>query len=224
MLLLLVPSAFLVLSGCAQPAAEKVENNVPVIESISHVKDVFSNVEIALGCLASDADGDNLTYNWSAEAGTIIGEGADVLWMPPDRLGTYNVFLVVSDGRGGEARETVSIRVVTNADGSATPLIELKLKLGDGQPVVIDGKRSRIWMTTEIACIVENAGQETLTYTWSASGGRMTGEGLEEGKADRIGWTAPGIQSDSVIDVVVTGSQGREAAGTVKIHAFCCGN
>ncbi|MBN1376280.1 MAG: hypothetical protein JXA01_09005 [Dehalococcoidia bacterium] len=226
--LVLVVTVFSICFGCLLPqqpsTGVQIENHAPVIESISHVKDVFSNVETQLACLASDADGDNLTYRWSADAGDIMGEGANILWMPPDKLGTYNVVLVVADGKGGEARETINIRVVTNADGSATPRIEIKLKLGETQPVVIEGQRSRIWMTTDIACIVENAGKNQLTYTWLANGGKIAGGGLEEGKADRIGWTAPGVQSDSVIKVVVTDSQGRSAAGQVNIHVFCCGN
>jgi hypothetical protein len=202
----------------------KQENHAPVIEKITYAKDVFSNSENELICLASDVDGDNLTYRWTCEAGNIKSDGTNALWMPPGKMGTYPVTLMVTDGRGGEAKETINIRVVTNADGTATPTIEIKLKLGETQPVVIDKQRARIWTTTEIVCIVENAEGNQLTYTWSANGGKITGKSVLEGKADRIGWTAPGMPNDGTINVKVEDGQGRQATGQVNIHVFCCGN
>ena len=208
----------------AVPSAANQQNNAPVIENLTYAKDVFSNSENEMICRASDADGDNLTYQWTCEAGSIKGDGMNVLWMPPGKLGTYSVNVVIFDSRGGEAKETINIRVLTNADGTATPTIDLSLKLGEAQPVVIDKQRARIWTTTDIVCAVENAGGHELTYTWSANGGKITGKGVQEGKANRIGWTAPGVQTDSVIDVKIADEQGREAKGQVNIHVFCCGN
>ena len=199
-------------------------NNPPVIEKITYAKDVFANSENELICLASDADGDNLTYRWTSEAGSINGGGSDVLWMPPGKLGTYPVIVVVSDGNGGEAKETINIRVLTNEDGTADPTIEIKLKLGELQPVMVDKQRARIWTTTNIVCIVENAEGNQLTYTWSSNGGKITGKGVTEGKADRIGWTAPGVPDDRTIIVEVMDNQGRQAKGMINIHVFCCGN
>jgi hypothetical protein len=71
---------------------------------------------------------------------------------------------------------------------------------------------------------VENADGNELIYTWSANGGKIQGKGVQEGKANRIGWIAPGVLSDCTIDVTVTDNRGREAKGQVNIHVFCCGN
>ncbi|RPJ64148.1 MAG: hypothetical protein EHM12_00520 [Dehalococcoidia bacterium] len=211
--------------ACAPSVPQVMQpNHVPVIEKINYAKDVFANNENEIVCLASDADGDNLTYKWTCESGSIRGDGTDVLWMPPGKLGTYPVIIVVSDGKGGEAKETINIRVLTNEDGTADPTIEIKLKLGESQPVVIDKQRARIWTTTNIICSVENAEGNQLTYTWSSNGGKITGKGVTEGKADRIGWTAPGVSDDRTIIVEVMDSQGRQAKGLVNIHVFCCGN
>jgi hypothetical protein len=227
-LLFLILTVFSMQVSCIEPKsapslAARQQNHLPVIENLSYAKDVF-NTETILVCIASDIDGDNLTYRWSADAGSIKGDGANVLWIPPSNLGTYPITVVVADGKGGEAKETINIRVLTNADGTATPTIAVNLKLGDPQLVVIDSKRARIWTTTDIICIVENTDGDQLTYTWSANGGKITGKDVEEGKANRIGWTAPGAQADSTIDVVVADSQGRQAKGQVNIQVFCCGN
>src|SRR5687768_10047654 len=63
--------------------------------------------------IASDADGDALTYSWSATAGRIVGTGATVNFestgMTPPASATIRVR--VSDGRGGDAEATCPVRM-----------------------------------------------------------------------------------------------------------------
>ena len=212
--------------ACTPPPPEvKQPNQQPVIEKINYTPDTMASSEVQIECLAKDADGDNLTYQWKAEAGKITGDGQTVWWTPPGKMGTYPITLVVTDGKGGAATENISVRVVTNADGTATPEVELKLNLGTAEPVILDKQRARIWMTTDIFCIVDGAGGgNDLTYTWSATGGELQGTGMEEGKADKIRWKAPGVRGDFTVSVAVKDSQGREAKGQVNINVFCCGN
>jgi hypothetical protein len=212
------------LSACAAPSEVTVHNQTPVIESIDYIHDTFATSEVLIECSARDVDSDNLTYEWKAGAGRISGSGPTVTWMPPENMGIYPVTLVVSDGRGGVASENISIRVVTNADGTATPIIEVRLKLGDAEPVKVDKQRVRIWMTADILCKVENADGSDLTYTWSATGGKIQGAGLDVGKADKVRWTAPGQRGEAAVNVKVSDSRGREATGRVDIEIFCCGN
>jgi len=211
--------------SCAPPPPQvKQPNQAPVIENINYAKDTMSNSEVQIECITKDGDSDNLTYQWTAEAGKITGNGQYVLWTPPGKMGTYAIMLIVDDGKGGVATENISIRVVTNADGTATPMVELKLKLGDAEPVIVDKQRARVWMTTDILCIVDNASGNDLTYTWSATDGKLQGKGLEEGKANKIRWTAPGVKSDVTVSVTVKDSQGKETKGQVNLNVFCCGN
>lgn len=221
-LIVVMPAFFL--SACAGPAVVKAANNSPVIENVLYPKDTFSTMEVQVQCVAADKDGDNLTYQWIAGSGQIKGEGPVVMWFPPEKLGTYPVTVSVADGKGGEAKQTVEIRVVTNADGTATPTIDVKLKLGEAQAVIVDKQRARIWMTTEIVCMVENAGDKQLIYSWSIDGGKMMGKGIEEGRADRIGWIAPGTAGNYLIAVVATDNNGGQAKGQVNMQVFCCGN
>lgn len=221
--LIAIPVIFL-LSSCTPPAAVKISNRAPVIENVLYPKDIFANMEVQVQCVAADADSDNLTYQWISEAGKIMGEGNVVQWFPPEKLGTYPISVVVTDGNGGEARQTFNIRVVTNADGTSTPTIDVKMKLGDEQTVIVDKQRARIWTTTDIVCQVENNGGKPLTYTWSTSGGKMVGPGLEDGKAGKIGWVAPGVKGDFIIEVTVSDSEGKKAKGQVNMEVFCCGN
>ena len=219
-----VVMVLLFISACATPSSLKHVNADPVIENVLYPKDAFANSEIQIQCVALDADGDNLTYKWMSESGKIKGEGAIVMWFPPDKLGTYPVSVIVADGKGGEVKQTIGIRVVTNADGSATPTIEIKLKLGETQPVVIEKQRARIWTTTEIVCLVDGSGAEQLTFTWTTNGGKIITKNQQEGKPDKIGWIAPGNAGDYTIEVLVSDSNMNQAKGLVKMQVYCCGN
>lgn len=64
--------------------------------------------------LASDANGDPLTYDWTVSpgAGTLVStEGALARWRLPEVEGVHDLNLVVADGRGGFARGTVHLEV-----------------------------------------------------------------------------------------------------------------
>lgn len=95
-----------ILSGCAQ------SNNPPVISSLETDKDsVEPSDSSEIKCVASDADGDNLTYTWSATGGNISSVGPIANWTAPDTCKSYVVTVVVTDSRGGEASETLGVKV-----------------------------------------------------------------------------------------------------------------
>jgi len=212
--------------ACTPPPPEvKRPNQAPVIENINYARDAFGTSEVQIECLAKDADSDNLTYQWKAEFGQISGKGPNVSWTPPGKMGTYLVTLIVTDGKGGVATENISIRVVTNADGTASPLVELKLKMGDAGPPAVVKQRIQGRLAIDVLCLVEDAGSAgDLIFTWTAKNGEMTGKGLEEGKANRVNWKAPYVKGDYNIDVTVKDSAGKEAKGQVIVTVFCCGD
>jgi hypothetical protein len=89
-----------------------VPNNPPVIESLTaewvRLKRA-SNTPIT--CVASDPDGDELSYTWSADAGNFSGEGDTVIWVAPNDFRLYPITVTVSDGRGGEASSSIEMTV-----------------------------------------------------------------------------------------------------------------
>lgn len=72
------------------------------------VKQYVDEPDIA--CLATDPDGDQLTYIWRATGGKIIGGGPDIQWFAP-AAGTYKITCEVADGNGGTATFTITINV-----------------------------------------------------------------------------------------------------------------
>jgi hypothetical protein len=211
--------------SCAQAATVvNQQNHAPVIEKVTYDKFTYHNRAVKIECFANDIDGDNLTYVWEARDGKISGEGKSVLWTPPGNMQNYPIKLTVTDSKGGIAEKTIYIMVVTSADGTNTPNIEVKLRLGDNSTVVIDNQRVGIWTTADILCVVENTGDSDLIYEWSADCGRIQGKGSGDSKANTIRWIAPGVQSNCTVEVTVTDTQkGSEARGQVNFNVFCCG-
>jgi hypothetical protein len=64
-----------------------------------------------INCDASDPDGDELSYSWSAEAGNITGAGDTVTWVAPNDYGTYTITVTVSDSRGSQVSQIIDIIV-----------------------------------------------------------------------------------------------------------------
>jgi hypothetical protein len=90
----------------------QVVNTPPVITSLTpSATELPPSGSCTIGCAASDADGDTLTYAWSASGGSITGTGDSVSWEAPATEGTYTISVSVSDGHGGTASDSCDIVV-----------------------------------------------------------------------------------------------------------------
>lgn len=77
-------------------------NEPPVINSFTANPSIVNpGVSSSITCVASDPDGDELSFSWSATDGTIIGSGNKVIWKAPLAPGDYTINVIVSDGDGG---------------------------------------------------------------------------------------------------------------------------
>jgi len=87
-------------------------NHRPAITSLkAEPEGVLPSGSCQIVCTASDSDGDELSYNWSASGGNISGTGAAVNWTAPEEVGTYDVTVVVTDGYGGSTTDSLPINV-----------------------------------------------------------------------------------------------------------------
>jgi hypothetical protein len=90
----------------------QVVNTPPIISSLTpSATELPPEGSCTIGCTASDADGDSLTYAWTASGGTITGTGDSVSWDAPATEGTYTISVEVSDGHGGTASDSCDIVV-----------------------------------------------------------------------------------------------------------------
>lgn len=211
--------------SCAAPAPAPQANRPPVIQQIIGSSEWSPQTEGQLTCIALDEDGDLLEYKWVADNGTITGNGATATWTSPATMGKYNVTVTVSDDKGGQATAVQEVKVVINADGSASADAPVVLKMSlPSREVVTGAKRMRIWTASAVECIVAGAEAQDLRFKWSAASGKLqavTGI-LNDGTASKVNWIAPGVGGDFKVDVIVTDGSGNEAKGTVNFEVFCC--
>ena len=67
---------------------------------------------LTLELVASDPDGDNLTYSVSGNPAGSSLSGTTFLWTPTSESETHRVTFTVKDGKGGTDTETITLRVV----------------------------------------------------------------------------------------------------------------
>lgn len=176
-------------------------NRQPIITSLeAEAERTTPSSSLQVMCSASDPDGDQLGYIWSASAGEISGDGDTVTWAAPLSEGSYSVAVMVTDGRGGEVTDYVTVAVRVNKP----PIISSLVAGAD-------------WTTPsgtiQVTCTASDPDGAELSHEWSASGGSITGTGAA------VNWTAPGQVGIYNITVVVTDSHGEEDTGSIALIA-----
>ena len=153
-----------------------------------------------IACNASDRDGDQLSYNWSASGGEINGEGATITWTAPRSEGSYNVTVIVTDGHGGEDTDYVIITVKTNRAPTITSLI------ADANWTTPSG-------SIHVTCTASDPDDDGLSYEWTTDGGDISGTGAV------VNWTAPEQVGIYHITVAVRDGHGQEDTRLVILSA-----
>ncbi|MCF6269114.1 MAG: T9SS type A sorting domain-containing protein [Melioribacteraceae bacterium] len=87
-------------------------NNPPIIERIKAAPRKMDLSAISkIECFAFDEDGDNLTYNWTSQLGTISGSGEKIEWTAPSIEGNYFIKCEVSDNQNNSASDSIKVMV-----------------------------------------------------------------------------------------------------------------
>ena len=78
--------------------------------------------------VASDPDGDNLSYSYTAAAGSVIGNGATAVFTAGATPGNAQVTVLVNDGQGGSVNGSVALTIVQpapviNISAQVVPLV-----------------------------------------------------------------------------------------------------
>ena len=79
-----------------------IENMGPAITSVTaDTASLLPGDRTLITCVATDPDGDVLSYKWEIEAGEITGVGDKVTWIAPAIEGDYTITALIDDGKGG---------------------------------------------------------------------------------------------------------------------------
>ena len=162
-------------------------NHHPAITSLQAPERVLPSESCQIVCNAVDADGDELSYEWSASGGTMTGEGATITWTAPNSAGSYNITVKVTDGRGGEVMKQLTITVRANRPPTINSLT------ADAEWTLPSGS---IHMT----CDASDPDHDKLSYEWTATAGAVSGTGAA------VNWSAP--QEVGVYNVTIVARDG----------------
>ena len=172
-------------------------NHQPAIASLTAPERVVPSGSCQIVCNATDRDGDQLSYNWSASAGQLNGEGATVTWIAPNSVGSYNITVSVTDGQGDEVTRQRTILVRANRAPSITNLVAgADWTLPSG--------------TVQLTCTASDPDEDELTYEWTVSAGYISGIG------PAVNWTAPQETGIYYMTVVAMDSHGSSDTRTLS--------
>lgn len=150
------------------PQAAPLANREPLVSCTVSPASVTAGMgETVRGEIrATDADGDALSYQWSASGGTLEGSGAQVRWNPGNAApGMYTLAATAKDGKGGSSSCTSSVRVEPRPNRAPA------LACATPQRSYLPGERA------PIRGVASDADGDALSYGWRANGGTIAGRG-----------------------------------------------
>ncbi|UCD22507.1 MAG: hypothetical protein JSW22_02405 [Chloroflexota bacterium] len=189
-------------------------NNAPVINDlVASAEWTFPLGSLDVTCDALDPDGDELSYVWSTNGGTITGAGCEAVWTAPEQVGEYAITVMARDTYDGS--DTMALATVVALE---EPLIIEDLlvtaehcylkayswgyKVGKGQEYYIE-------------CIVADTSVE-LIYDWFCENGQLTGGG------SIAIWTAPNTSELITVSVTVSDVDERTTSEYVVLGVVSC--
>ncbi|MDD4409933.1 MAG: PKD domain-containing protein, partial [Candidatus Pacebacteria bacterium] len=142
-------------------------NNIPVV-NVADNKEVKSGQSIVLTGTASDPDGDNLTYSWSCNGGTLSNRTS----LNPTFTALSGIFgnssytctLTANDGKGGYASDSLSIVVrpsITTKNSAPVLSVANDREINPGQEV-------------RLFALAYDPDGDPLTYKWTCNGGSLS--------------------------------------------------
>jgi outer membrane protein OmpA-like peptidoglycan-associated protein len=160
-----------------------------------------SNDPVAVHVSASSPDKLPLTYSYTASGGVVEGNGPEARWNSSGvNPGAYTVSAKVDDGKGGTASCAAEIKVEERPHHPPTVSVSANpatIKVGERSAITCDGN---------------SPDNLPLTYTYSASGGQVTGDG-RQAQFDSTS-VKPGTYS---VRCQVTDSRSDKADGSTNI-------
>ena len=199
------------------PSCEPVDNYPPTINSLeAEAEWALPSGSLQVTCNASDRDGDELSYEWSTTGGNITGTGPVVIWTAPEEVGIYDITVVVTDGHGASAMNSLPLSAMPEQPPIIEALLITKdryghcyLKKEDSRYLVGKGQ------PYDIECVVSNTSGE-VSYNWSCDGGTISGGG------SMIMWTAPNTSSYFTVAVTASDLADNRMRKNIILHVVQC--
>jgi hypothetical protein len=172
----------LLLQGGTAKQKSRTPNRAPTIESLTvsrgrvcsvGCEDVPVSRGATLITVASDPDGDVLTYRYSVPAGTIEGTGGTVFWNLKNQLqGEYRATVTVEDKKGDKTTASVTVMAVwcELCKSPCTMVVNVEC------PSEIESGK----LITFVARVGGAPKDTALSYSWNSDAGRIVDGKIEK--------------------------------------------
>jgi hypothetical protein len=165
--------------------------------------------KVALAAAAADPDGDATQFSWKSSGGRVVGQGAntqfDTAGLNP---GDYTVTVEVSDGRGGVASDSRTIRV------EACPPITVCFGPNLNVTAIPDSAEPGEKINLSTTSVTGGRNFGAVRYAWRATAGTVSGSGTT------VVLDTTGATQGSTIDITVTATSeagGCSASGSTRV-------
>lgn len=184
---------------CEENNTNPPKGNPPNINQIIVLANpIYAYGESIIICDASDSEDDNLVYAWTAESGSIEGQGDSIIWHAPTVIGVFTIKCRVFDSEGNNTSDSVFVSVE-----SSTPIITAIIALPD---TVETGE------STILSCNAFDPDSGNLTYAWHSQSGSFQGTG------EQISWFAPNVPQTYKISCTVTDDNGESDVDSINVY------
>jgi hypothetical protein len=201
-------------------------NRPPTINSLIADTDwTFPWGSLQVACDASDPNDDELNYEWSATGGNISGAGSEVIWTAPQKVGIYNITVVVTDAYGSSATRWVPVSVATGQPPSIEELRITKDRYGHCylKPYYYQGYHEGYYVGQgekyDIECVVLSDMSGGVSYEWSCTDGQIS---EISGSGSMITWIAPNVSGEVTVTVTVSDISGNMACKNLRLMVASC--
>lgn len=191
--------------GHTVPCSSKItvikKNLPPTITCQNPSVSITEGESATLRVQASDPNNDPLTYTWKVGSETLAATGPTITFGSAGRKpGTYQVTATVSDG---EFTASCTSTVTVNEKPNQPPTIQC---LTPTQDVATGG-------SVELSARGSDPDNDRLTYTWTASGGSVSGSG------ESATFNATGVRAGSyTVTVTCDDGRGGRASCTMTVN------
>ena len=153
---------------------------------VSKSKKCADDFSVNVTTVASDAENDVLTYNYTVSGGRIVGQGANVTWdLSGVRAGTYTITAGVDDGCGICGKTQTTTVEVVECDDCEVPPVPCScpsISVTDPPSAVQPGE------PLTFTANVSGGTQENITFNWAVDKGTITsGQGTPSITVDTTG-------------------------------------